>query len=164
MISQAVTLRKEVLAANRCTFRGEIIADYEDYVYKFTLDCEVDSNGDLLFSIVEPESIAGIDGRISRDGGALTFDDKVLAFPTLADNELTPVSTPWIFINTLRSGNLTGCSQLGDDVCVYIDDSYEEYPLQLEIYTDSQMRPNGVEIVWQNRRILSMKVQDFTIE
>ena len=46
---------------------------------------------------------------------------------------------------------------------VVIDDSYEEYPLRLEIQTDLKLTPEYVDFIWQDRRILSMHIQNFTI-
>ena len=88
----------------------------------------------------------------------------MLAFPVLADDQLTPVSAPWIFLNSLRSGYLTGCSREEDGICIYIDDSFEENALHLEIYTDENMTPVRAEIIWQDRRVLSIDIRNFTLQ
>ena len=163
MLDQAEELRRSVLEGESCTFQAKITADYSDVIYSFALDCTADKNGTLHFTVIEPTSIAGISGYIGDQDAVLTFDDKVLAFPMLADGELTPVSTPWIFMKTLRSGFLTGCGSNGEEVFLYIDDSYEEYPLRLEIQTDLKLTPEYVDFIWQDRRILSMNIQNFTI-
>lgn len=164
LLEQATGLRKTILAANGCTFQTVITADYDDVLYTFQMDCIGDSTGAIRFTVTDPETISGITGTISREMSALTFDDKILSFPMLAEDQLTPVSAPWIFYNTLRSGYITGCSREGDGFCIYIDDSFEENPLHLEITTDSQMQPSFAEIIWQDRRILSMDIRGFTVQ
>lgn len=156
-------LRKSLIESNGCSFQAEIIADYSDVVYTFQLDCFVDQNGMLQFSVNEPSSIAGISGCISGDLATLTFDDKVLAFPSLADGEITPVLAPWIFVKSLQSGYLAGCSEYDSGLQIFIDDCYDASPLRLEIFTDSNLNPSKTEIVWQNRRILSINIRNFTI-
>lgn len=160
----AMELRKKLLEAQSCSFTAVITADYGDALYTFHMACAANSAGSLQFTVTDPETIAGITGSISRDSAALTFDDKVLAFPMLADGELSPVSAPWIFLNTLRSGYLTGCSQEKDGLCIYIDDSFEDNPLHLMIYTDQDAVPVSAEIIWQERRILTLDIRDFTIQ
>ena len=164
LLDSAMDLRKKVLAAESCSFQAVITADYGDELYTFQMDCITDSVGNLQFTVTDPETISGITGTIAQDSAALTFDDKVLAFPMLADNQLTPVSAPWIFVNTLRSGYLTGCSREEADFCIYIDDSYQDNPLHLEIETDSRMNPVSVQIIWQDRRVLCMDIRDFRMQ
>lgn len=163
-LDQAMELRKTILTAESCTFGAVITADYGDKLYSFQMDCSADTSGNLSFTVTAPDTISGITGMISQEGAALTFDDKVLAFPMLADNQLSPVSAPWVFLSTLRSGYITGCSREDDTTCIYIDDSFEENPLYLEIYTDKDMNPIRAEIFWNQRRILSADILDFAVQ
>lgn len=164
LLNQATDMRTALLEGESCTFQAQITADYADLLYTFQLDCIADQDGTVHFSVSEPSSIFGISGHIKDKNGALTFDDKILAFPLLADGELTPISAPWIFFNTLRSGYLTGCERNGEEIYLYVDDSYEEHPLQLVIQADAELTPKFVEIIWQNRRILSMYINNFTVQ
>jgi hypothetical protein len=140
-----------------------IIADYGDKLYSFVMACTFDHAGDMQFCVKEPQTIAGITGTIKMDGGFLTFDDQAVAFPLLADEQLTPVTAPWIFMKTLRGGYIRYAGQEGENLRVYIDDSYEEDSLQLDILLDAGQAPLQAEIIWQNRRILSLTIENFTI-
>ena len=163
-LDQAIDLRKRVLEAQGCTFLASVTADYEDAIYTFQLDCKVDSTGKLQFTVTEPETINGVTGSISESKAALTFDDKILAFPMLADGELSPVSAPWIFINTLRSGYLSACGSVETGYCIYIDDSFEEDPLHLQIYTGPDMVPLQADIIYHDLRILTVTIKNFTLQ
>lgn len=164
LISKAMDLRKSVLEAKNCTFQTIITADYGDVIYTFQMDCVADNTGSVKFTVTDPETISGITGIIDQEQSKLTFEDKVLAFPMLAENQITPVSAPWVFINTLRGGYLSGCSAENDGYCIYIDDSYEEYPLHLLIHIDKALMPYYAEIIWNERRILTLDVRNFTIQ
>lgn len=160
-LERAMALRSKMLVS-RCTFTAQITADYGDKLYEFTMDCQADANGNLQFSVCQPESIAGVTGQVSQSEGKLTFDnDKAVAFELLADGQLAPVAAPWVLIRTLRSGYLTSCAQEGEMLRVAIDDSYEEDALHLDIWLDSQDLPARGEILWQGRRILSIRVVNF---
>lgn len=164
LLHKATDLRKRILESEACVFHAVITADYVEAIYTFQMDCTADQTGKMSFTVTDPETIAGISGAISENQSELTFDDQVLVFPMLSEGQLTPVSAPWIFLNTLRGGYLTGCSKEGDGFCIYIDDSYEEYPLHLLIQTDKDMVPVFAEIIWQEQRVLSIDVRNFSLQ
>lgn len=162
-IERGMALRSKLLQAETVTFDAEITADYGDKVYTFTLACQGDSQGNLSFAVTAPESIAGITGRVTNEGGKLTFDDTALQFNLMADDQITPVSAPWILLKTLRSGYLTSACMEGDQLRLTIDDSYEEDALNLDIWLDAEDIPAAADILYDGRRILSLAVTNFTI-
>ena len=159
-LDKAVSFRNKMLESNGCSFQTKITADYGENVYKFSLACASDKAGNVTFEVMEPESICGICGKITAQGGAITFDDQVLAFQTLADDELTPVSAPWLLIKTLRSGYIRSCADTDDGFVVTIDDSYEENSLRLVISLEDDV-PDECEIFWKGRRILTVDIEEF---
>lgn len=159
-LDRAMALRGKI-QQKEVTFEAVVTADYGDKVHTFSMECHADTQGNLKFKVTEPENIAGISGTISKGSGKLTFDDQVLAFDILADELISPVSGPWVLMETLRSGYLTSCSTEGDLLRVAIDDSYEENALHLEVWLDSNDIPKQCEIYWQGRRLLSMDVKNF---
>ena len=159
-MERALKLRSDLLS-NGAAFDAVITADYGDKLYSFEAACTFDSQGTLTFTVIKPDSIAGIIGTVSRNGGKLTFADQALAFPMLADGQVTPVSAPWVLINTLRSGYLTSCGKAGDGLRISLDDSYHDDALHLDIWLDSTDMPVRGEILWQGRRILSIEVKNF---
>ena len=162
-LEQAMTLRAKLLAST-CSFDAKVTADYGDKLYVFTMQCEGDTRGDLSFTVLEPESISGIAGVISKDGGKLTFDDTALAFPLMADDLLTPVSAPWILLKTLRGGYLRAANMEGELLHLIIDDSYEEDALQLDIWLNGDNQPVQADILYDGRRILTVQVSNFTLQ
>ena len=162
-MDRVMALRAKLLACELCSFDVKITADYGDAVQSFGLRCEGRSDGTLGFEVLEPESISGITGRFAAGKGELTFDDVALAFPLLADEQVTPVSAPWILLKTLLGGYLTACTMEEELLRVSIDDSYEEDALQLEVWLDAEDRPVQAEIVYDGRRIITMEVESFQI-
>lgn len=158
-----MALRTKLLAGS-VAFDAAITADYGDKTYTFAANCIVDTQGSLTFTVKEPESIAGITGTISANGGKLTFDEHALAFQMLADGQVTPVTGPWILMNTLRSGYLTSCGTEGQRIRLSIDDSYKDDALHLDIWLDADDLPERGEILWQGRRVLSISVSNFQFQ
>lgn len=159
-LERALALRQQMLAS-QCRFDAEITADYGDKLYQFSVQCTVDAEGNLDFTVTSPESLSGIRGNISEAGGKLTFDETALYFPLLADQQLSPVSAPWILTKTLRSGYLTSAGAEGDLVRLSIDDSYQEDALNLDIWINGEDKPVQADILHNGTRILSVKVDEF---
>lgn len=160
-MDRALNLRGK-LQRSSVAFDADLVADYGDKTYAFSTHCEADTMGNMTFTVTNPETIAGISGTLSKGNGKLTFDDKLLAFDLLADGLISPVSGPWVMLETLRSGYLTSCGLDADGLRLSIDDSYAEKALHLDIWIDGQDQPKYCEILWNGRRLLSMTVSSFT--
>lgn len=162
-LERGMALRSKLLSAESVSFDAEILADYGDKLHTFSLACQADSLGTLTFAVMAPESISGISGSISQEGGKLTFADTALHFDLMADEAFSPVSAPWILLKTLRSGYLTSAGMEDGALRLTIDDSYEDDALQVDIWLDSADLPVRAEILQNGRRILSLSVSNFQI-
>lgn len=162
-LDRAMGLRAKLLAAQSVRFDAVITADYGDKLYTFALGCTADSQGDLQFTVLEPETIAGITGTLSKNSGKLTFAGEALAFDMMAEGLVSPVSGPWVLMKTLRGGYLTSCGMEDGLLRVTIDDSYADDALHLEVWLSGEDVPVRGEIYWQGRRILSLEVKNFEI-
>ena len=133
-MDRAMAFRAKLLAAAGCSFDAVITADYGDVTYTFTMKCSTDQQGNLRFSVAEPQTISGISGIVSATGGK----------------------------KTLRSGYLSSCGREGGNLRLSIDDSYEEDAMHLDIWLGEGDLPARGEILWQGRRVLSIEVENFT--
>ena len=160
-IDQAMVLREKLLKGS-CSFDAVITADYGDRIYTFEMQNTADEQGNVKFEVQKPESIANITGEITQEKGKLTFDDKVLAFELMADEQITPVSAPWILIKTLRCGYIHACEATDEGLHIQIDDSYKEDALRLDIWLNKENVPIRGEILYKSRRIITLDVENFT--
>ena len=131
-------------------------------IQTFVMDCVADQQGSVTFTVTAPETISGITGNLTAQSGFLTFDEEVLAISMLADGQLSPVSAPWILVNTLRGGYLRYVSETAEGYRLTVDDTYEDRAMQVEIWVNEENVPVGAEVIWQGRRILTMKVENFS--
>ena len=114
----------------------------------------------ISFSVVAPESIAGIEGVINSEGGGLKFDDKIIAFPLVIEQTISPISAPWILLKSLRSGYISACGSSDDGTQVIIDDSFSGQNIQCYLWLNDDDLPFYSEIVWNDRRVLSIDVEE----
>ena len=161
-MNRALALRERVQKGS-ISFDVEITADYGDRLVTFTLACQSDPEGSLSFQVLEPESIAGISGRIAGEKGKRTFDEAVLAFPMMADGLLAPVSAPWIFLKTLRTGYLSSAGMEGASLRLCMEDSYQDDALHVDIWLDEENAPQRAEILHEGQKYLSLAIRSFMV-
>lgn len=162
-IDRLMKLRKDLLQGNGCSFTASVSADYGEKIFQFKMDCICDAYGNLNFTVKEPESVAGISGQISTEEGKLIFDDQVLSFDLLTEDLISPISTPWLLIKTLRSGYIDSGGIDSDLFLFHVDDSYEENPLRLDLWLNQDNLPVHADIIWDGRRAVSVDVENFCL-
>ena len=162
-LNRVVKLREAINKCDSCSFTAVITADYADKIHIFKMACKADSGGDMTFEVIEPSTISGITGSFSKDTGMLTFDDQVLMFEMLADNQITPISAPWLLMETLKSGYLGACGPDGENLRIQIDDSYYADTIRADVWVNENNEPVRAEFIWKGKRIVSIDVADFLI-
>lgn len=162
-LERGMELRTKLLRASGVVFDAEITADYGDKLQQFSMSCQADGQGNVHFAVTDPQTIAGITGEIAEGSGVLTFEDTALHFELLTDEQLSPVSAPWILIKTLRSGYLKSAGMEEELLRLTIDDSYEEDALQLDVWLNEADVPLRAEILYDGKNILSLTVSSFQI-
>jgi hypothetical protein len=162
-LERGMALRAKLLEADGCSFDAVITADFGDKTYTFSVNWVMDAQGNGTFKVTEPETIAGITGTVSQEGGKLTFDDTALAFELLADGQVTPVTAGWLLVKTLRSGYVKSCGMDGERTLLSIDDSYQGDSLHVDIWLGEEDIPVYAEILYKDRRILSLDVSNFQL-
>lgn len=162
-VEKMVAFRNQLTGDKECTFTANITADYGDKVYVFGMACKTDSDGSLSFTVLQPETISGISGKITQSDGRLTFDDRVLIFETISEGLVTPVAAPWLMIHSLESGYIISCTDTNDGMFVQVQDSYADESVMLEMWFNEQNVPVSAELIWGGMRFLSMEIENFTI-
>jgi len=160
-MDKALALRSKLQQSEGCEFVAVVTADYFDKVQSFALQCTGDTSGNITFQVLEPSSVAGISGRIDSRGGKLTFDEQALLFSLMAETRISPVGAPWILLQALRAGYIRGCSDADGVLTIHIDDTFGDDALQLIVRTNSENVLVSAEIFHQERRILTVQIEQF---
>lgn len=164
LMERSLAIRSSVLSAQRIQFTCTVTADYGDRVFSFTAACTADQDGNIAFEITQPESIAGITGTLSAQGGKLTFDDIALDFGLLAEQMPSPVSGPYVLLQALRSGYIRAYSSQDGTFRMTVDESYRSDSLSLDICFDRNDIPVYAQISFQGQTLLTMEISAFTLE
>lgn len=162
-MEQALSLRKQLLEGDGCSFQTVVTADYGQILREFTMEIQADSQGTVTFTVTKPEEISGITGTLSADRGKLTFGDQAVFFDLLADGQLSPVSAPWVFLKALRNGNITSVCQEDQGIHWTLREDFGEDAMVLDILTDETNLPINAQILYRDNRILSLTIENFQI-
>lgn len=161
-LDMAMEFRRMIASSPEATFHTEVTADYGDKSYTFGMDCNINKDSSVQFSVTSPESIQGISGSITDTSGKLTFDDKVLLFEPIADGILSPISAPWFFIQGLQSGYIDACAASDNGYTIEIQDNYREKTIHISVCMNEKNVPVYAEIIWDGMRIMSIDIENFT--
>ena len=162
-VSVAMDLRQRLLIAEKSSFDAVITADYGDRMYTFNLACVVLNNGAVEFTVVSPHTIAGIAGSVSDGTGKLIFDDTVLLFEPLTQGQLTPIIGPWLMFKAILGGYIRSVANLNGQYEITIDDSFKSECFQTILTLDTDHNPLFCEIFWNERRILSIQISNYSL-
>lgn len=160
-IQIAMDLRDRLLRSENCDFSVAVTADYGDILHMFSMDCRAVKTGTLSFEIKEPETIAGICGSVSDDGGSIDYADDALYFPLMAEGLLVPAAAPWIMMKALRGGHIRTAAMEDEYLHIVLDDGFAEDALQVDIWLDENNVPVRGDILHDGCRILSVEVENF---
>ena len=160
-VSDSLMLREKMTKGNGYSFTSSITADYGNRTYSFVMDCSALPDGTVNFEITEPESIRGIKGSVSQSGGKLLFDDTVLLFESLTSNQITPAIGSYLMVKAIQGGYIRSVCTQENCVEITIDDTFRSQAFQALLTLNSELVPQQCEIFFNNRRILSIQVENF---
>ena len=104
-----LTIRTEYLAMTACSATVDVVADYGQRVYEYTLAVSWQKNGETVLTVVEPEIIAGVTAKIQDGTGYLEFDGASLETGTIFAEGLSPIEAIPAVLNYIFTGYIAEC-------------------------------------------------------
>ena len=160
-LQPALKFRKSLLEAGACSYVADVTADYGDYVYEFTLDCEFDGDKGSI-KVLAPECVAGVTADFSGTDCTAAFDGAVLDFGTLADGRVAPLSVPWLLGTAWERDYISLCSRENECDRITILKGYQEEELTVDTWLQDGV-PAFAEILYQGRSVLRLKIRNFAL-
>lgn len=106
---QALALRTDYLAADGCTAKLTVQADYGQRVYTYGVDVTV-TGGESVLRVDSPLELAGITARVIDGQSQLEYDGAVLETGPLDPEGLTPLGAVPMLLECARSGFMDSCT------------------------------------------------------
>ena len=159
-LASAIEFRAKLVQAGGCSYTALITADYGDYIQSFRLSCDADVQGNVRFTLIEPETLSGISATVTEGGSRIDYDGLIVALEQLADDRLAPAAAPGIILESWLSGYIQWA---GHDEEVYRVTYRQElnYVLfSIDTFFKNEL-PFSAEVCYNNERILEMKIEEF---
>ncbi len=106
---QMLAIRAAYLAADSYAAKLDVMADYGQRVYNYSVDVTV-AGGESVLTVTDPEELAGITARLTDGQSQLEYDGAVLETGPLSDDGLTPLSAVPALLECARTGFIDSCS------------------------------------------------------
>lgn len=105
----ALSIRTEYLAMTACSTTVDMVADYGQRVYEYTLSVSWQKNGETVLTVLAPENIAGITVRIENKTGYLEYEGASIETGALTADGLSPVEAIPAILDNIFSGYIAEC-------------------------------------------------------
>lgn len=105
----ALDIRGEYLAMEGCSAQLEVVADYGQRVYEYTVDLTYNADGETVLTVTAPENIAGVTARIQAGETALEYDGARIETGPLNEAGLSPVDAVPALMSYLQQGYIAEC-------------------------------------------------------
>lgn len=139
----ALKFRTEYLSMQSCEGTAEILSDYGERVYEYTLCFSWLKDGDMQLNITQPEDLAGITAKIAQGETLLEYEGARLETGPLTPGGLSPIDVIPAALDYMRDGYIAECGMepLGEREC-----------LRLQFREPEQAAGQGTEaVLWLDK-------------
>lgn len=99
-----LNIRTEYMAMNAFCATVDVVADYGQRVYEYTLGVTWEKEGETVLTVIEPEIISGITARVKNGSSFLDYDGISLETGMLSTDGFSPMEAIPAIINYITSG------------------------------------------------------------
>lgn len=163
-MDRALAVRGTYLAANGCTARIRVSADYGQRVYNYVLDVTV-TGQDTTLRVSEPAEIEGMTARLRMGESTLEYDGAILETGPLAADGLTPISAVAALFEAARSGFIGSSGTEGENLYILCRDPAKppDQGREITLWFGPDDRLLRGEVSVDGRRVVSCEFLDFAL-
>lgn len=157
-----VRFRTALTENGGCTYEMQLRADYGDHIRDFTLDCTYDGTG-ASFTVLQPETAAGITASVSPDGAKVSYDSTVLAVESFESRKISPMAAPYLLGKAWAGGYISATGMDGDQETVSYTLGYGNETLEITT-AFSQGVPVRAEISDGSNNLITCEISNLTLQ
>jgi len=157
---KALAFRTNLMQSQGCSYIADIMADYGERVYEFTVQVE-STLDETKILVLSPDEISDISATITEHETCIEFDDAELDFGKMANGYISPVSAPWLLARCWIGEYISSSGADGEMEKVTYLKGYDEEELTVNTWLNAEGIPIQAEILFENRRCLAIAIRDF---
>lgn len=163
VLAPAIEFRAALVQAGGCTFHADVMADFDDTVQTFSMDCETDADGTTRWVITAPETIVGVTATVTDGGGTITYDGMAAEFGLLANGNVIPAAAPALTAQCWLSEYIAAAGEEDGQYRVTYEKNFDEKRLVLDTWFENGV-PISAEVCYNQQRILELRLSDFSMK
>lgn len=105
----ALAIRAEYLAMTACSATVDMVADYGQRVYEYTLAVSWQKGGETVLTVIAPEKIAGITARIKDGEAHMEYDSASIETGALTASGMSPMEAIPTVLDYIFTGYIAEC-------------------------------------------------------
>ena len=149
-------VRGSYLEMLSCMGKGEIVADYGQRVYHFSIDFSWEKDGETVLCLTAPENVAGATARIKNGETALEFDGVMIETGPLNEDGLTPIDVIPALLHSIQEGYISECVQ---------EEQGEDHTLHMICRDPDKTPGNGIETqMWFDPESFSLLCGEISVD
>lgn len=162
---QPLSFRTALLQAGGCSFTAQVTADYEQTVSTFTLEADCDNETGASLCVSAPESISGIQAKVSQSAAYVQFEQTQLGLATLAEGTLAPLAAPYVLHQCWLGAYIDTTGSEQGLLRVTYRYGYEDEELIVDTWFSQQpLAPVRAQISYAGRTALYVTISNFTMQ
>ncbi len=157
----ATAFRAALLESGGCTFVCRVTADFGETVQIFALDCAYDTaRGAVDFTVLEPQSLAGITATVTDEGAAVTYDGMAMELGLLAGESVMPAAAPALAAVCWTDAPITAVGAENDRTRVTYERTLCGRRLTVDTWLENGL-PISAQVCYNQQCILKLEFSEF---
>lgn len=157
----AVSFRTARNGSESCTFRMNLTADYGEYIREYTLSC-ICSEDAADFTLIAPETAAGITATVSGTGAQVSYEDTILAVENFESRRISPMAAPYLLDQAWKKGYISSTGMDGQQEMVQYLLGYGMQQLTITAWFDGET-PVRAEISDGTNTLIACEITEFNM-
>lgn len=163
-VQPALDFRTLVMGAERCAYSAEVEVDFGQRVYRFTVDCSyLPEDGNAEISVTSPDTIAGITATVDGETAQIEFDGTSLELGTMAGGHLAPMQLPQLLGRAWTGDYIVSVAEGDDGWSATYQSGSDDAQFEIVTYFTAQNAPSAAEIYCDDVRVLTAKIDNFSV-
>lgn len=105
----ALQMRNQYLNMNSCEGTVEMVSDYGQRVYEYTVSFSWKKDGDMVMTLQKPDELAGVTARIAQGKTQLEFEGARLETGPLSPEGMSPIDSLPAILDYMMKGYIAEC-------------------------------------------------------
>jgi len=164
-LQDALDFRSSLAAAGGCSFQADISARYDEADQMFSGACRYKTEEGAEITLTAPDTIAGIQAKVTKDGADVSFEDTAVAFGPLAEGSFAPMAIPYILGSCWAGEWIESAGEENGSVHVVYEKGCGNEQIRVDTWFSAETgEPELAELSGSGQKAATVRLSDFSLD